>query len=129
FLNMPYQKKEWCPPPSHIALTRSGSKPSHPVGRKTIDECDAKLLNTHVMLNSEWASVTMKAGDKVCQTCFNTLSDLMKTCLDTEQVFVGTPEANNAELRTINTQLKKPSPKEELNRVFQALKIETIRDE
>ncbi|CAF1510324.1 unnamed protein product [Adineta ricciae] len=126
---MPYQKKEWCSHPSHISLTRSGSKPSHPVGRRTIDERDAKLLNTHIILNSEWASVTMQAGDKVCQTCFNTLSDLMKTCLDTEQVLVETPEAHNSELRTINTQLKKDSAKEEVNRVFQALKMETIRDD
>ena len=128
-LNMPYQKKEWCPHPSHIGLTRLGSKPSHPVGRRIIDEREAKLFNTHIMSNSEWMSVTIKAGDKVCQTCFNSLSDLMKTCLDTEPVRVETPEAKLPQVPTLDEQLKRDSAKEELNRVFQVLKMETIRDE
>lgn len=126
---MPYQKKEWCPHPSHVGLTRSGSKPLHPIGRRIIDERDAKLFNTHIMLNSEWTSVVMKAGDKVCQTCFNTLPELMTKCLHTEQILVETPEAKYPELVAINTQLQKDSAKEQLNRIFQVLKMETIRDE
>ncbi|CAF1542850.1 unnamed protein product [Adineta ricciae] len=98
---MPYHKKEWCPHPSHVGLTRSGSKSSRPVGRRIIDERDAKLFNTHIMLNSEWTSVTMKTA----------------------------PEAKNPELRSINTQLKKDSAKEERNHIFQVLKVETIRDD
>jgi len=66
---MPYQKKVWCPHPSHIGLTRSGQKPLHPVGLRIIDEREAKLFNTHIMSNSQWTSVFIKAGDKVCQTC------------------------------------------------------------
>jgi hypothetical protein len=126
---MPYQKKEWCPHPSHIDLTRSGPKPSHPVGRRIIDEREAKLFNTHIMSNSQWTSVIIKAGDKVCQTCFNSLPDLMRTCLNTEPVLAETPEAKNPQLLTLDEQLKRDSAKEELNRVFQVLQMETIRDE
>ena len=128
-LNMPYQKKEWCPHPSHIGLTRLGSKPSHPVGRRIIDEREAKLFNTHIMSNSQWMSVFIKARDKVCQTCFNSLPDLMKTCLDKEPVLVETPEAKIPQLPTLDEQLKRDSAKGELNRAFQVLKMETIRDE
>jgi hypothetical protein len=126
---MPYQKKEWCPHPSHIGLIRSGQKPLHPVGRRIIDEREAKLFTTHIMSNSQWMSVIIKAGDKVCQTCFNSLPELMITCLDTEPVLTGTPEAKNPQLPTLDEQLKRDSAKEELNRVFQVLKMETIRDE
>jgi hypothetical protein len=128
-LNMPYQKKEWCPHPSHIGLTQSGQKPSHPVGRRIIDEREAKLFNTHIMSNSQWMSVFIKAGDKVCQTCFNSLPELMTACLDTEPVLGETPEAKIHQLPTLDEQLKRDSAKEELNRVFQVLKMETIRDE
>lgn len=128
-LNMPYQKKEWCPHPSHISLSRLGSKPSHPVGRRIIDERDAELFNTYIMSNSEWMSVTIKAGDKVCQACFNSLPDLMRSCLDAKPVVTETPEAKINQLPTLGEQLKRDSAKEELNRVFQVLKMETIRDE
>jgi len=128
-LNMPYQKKEWCPHPSHIGLTRSGQKPLHPVGRRIIDEREAKLFNTHIVSNSQWVSVVIKAGDKVCQTCFNSLPELMRTCLDIEPVLAETPEAKNPQLPTLDEQLKRDSAKEELNRVFEVLKMETIRDE
>lgn len=127
--NMPYQKKEWCPHPSHIDQTRSGQKPSHPEGRRIIDEREAKLFNTHIMSNSQWASIVIKAGDKMCQTCFNSLPELMRTCLDTEPGLTETPEAKNHQLPTLEEQLKRDSAKEELNRVFQVLKMETIRDE
>jgi hypothetical protein len=126
---MPYQKKEWCPHPSHISLTRSGQTPLHPVSRRIIDEREAKLFNTHIMSNSQWMSVIFKAGDKVCQTCFNILPELMRTCLDTQPVLAETPEGNNPQLPTLDEQSKRDSAKEELNRVFQVLKMETIRDE
>jgi len=126
---MPYQKKEWCPHSSHIGLTRSGQKPLHPVGRRIIDEREAKLFNTHIVSNSQWVSVVIKAGDKVCQTCFNSLPELMRTCLDIEPVLAETPEAKNPQLPTLDEQLKRDSAKEELNRVFEVLKMETIRDE
>jgi hypothetical protein len=124
-----YQKKEWRPHPSPIGLTRLNSKLLHPVGRRVIDERKAKLFNTHIMSNRQWMSVTIKAGDKVCQTCFNNLPELMRTCLDAEPVLVETPEAKHPEFPTLDEQLKRDSAKEELNRVFQVLKMKTIRDE
>jgi len=126
---MPYQKKIWCPHPSHIGLTRSGSKPSHPVGQRIINEREAKLFNTHIMSNSEWTSRIIKAGDKVCQTCFNTLPDLMQTCLDAEPVLVETPDSENPQVPSLDQQLKRDLAKEELNRVFKLLSMEPIRDE
>ncbi|CAF4129842.1 unnamed protein product, partial [Rotaria sordida] len=53
----------------------------------------------------------------------------MRTCLDTELVLAETPEAKNPQLPTLDEQLKRDSAKEELNRVFQVLKMETIRDD
>ncbi len=126
---MPYEKKIWCPHPSHTGLNQVGLKPSHPVGRRIITEREAELFNKQISSNLEWKSATIKAGDKVCQTCFNTLPDLMQTCIDPEPVLVETPDAENPQLPSLDEQLKNDSAKAELNRVFQVLNMEIIRDE
>jgi hypothetical protein len=126
---MPYEKKIWCPHPSHAGLTRVGLKPSHPVGRRIITEREAELFNKQISSNLEWKSATIKAGDKVCQTCFNTLPDVMQTCIDPEPVLVESPDAENPQLPSLDEQLKNDSAKAELNRVFQVLNMEIIRDE
>lgn len=125
---MPYQKKIWCPHPSHSSLTRSGVKPTHPVGRRIIDEREAQLFNTHITTNSKWMSMRIKSGDKVCHTCFNTLPDLMARWLEPEPVLVETPDSENPQI-VFDEQLKKDSAKEKLNGVFKLLNMETIRDE
>lgn len=80
---------------------------------------------------SDWDQTCrlMEAGDKVCQTCFNTLPDLMQTCLDVEPVLVVTPDSENHQLPSLDEQIRKESAKEELNRVFQAVSMKPIRDE
>jgi hypothetical protein len=88
---------------------------------ETIDEREAQLFNTHIMFNSQWVSVTIKAGDKVCQTCFSSLAYLMRTYLDTE--------VKHPDLPSLEEQPKRESAKEKLNRVFTILKMEKIRDE
>ncbi len=97
------------------------------MGGRIIDECEAKLFNTHIMSNSQWMSVIIKAGDKVCQTCFNSLPDLMITYLNTEPKLAETPEAKKPQLPILDEQLKRDSSKEELNRVFQVLKRGSVR--
>lgn len=90
---MPYTKKIWCPHPIHSSLTRSGSKPTHPIGVRLIKEIEAQVFNKQIMVKPEWTPVTMKGGDKVCQTCFNSLGDLMDKYLYEEPVLIETPES------------------------------------
>jgi hypothetical protein len=97
--------------------------------RRIIDEREAKLFSTRIIFNSQWMIVTIKAGDKACRTCFSSLADFKRTCLNTETALVETPEAKNPELSSLEEQLKRESAKEELNRVFTILKMEKIRDE
>jgi hypothetical protein len=126
---MPYQKKIWCPHPLHANLTRVGSKPSHPEARRIINEQEAKAFNKQIISNSEWKSVVLKAGDKVCQWCFQSLSDVLETWFDSEKVYVESPDLENLGHASFDEQLWKISAKQELNAVFVLLKMDKIRDE
>ena len=67
--------------------------------------------------------MVINAGDKVWQTYINRLLELTRTCLDIELVFAETPEAKNHQLPSLDEELKRDSAKEELNRVFQVVKM------
>jgi hypothetical protein len=126
---MPYQKKIWCPHPSHINLTRSGSKPSHPEGRKIINALEAEAFNKQIASDSELTSALLKDGDKLCQRCFNSLPNLLEAYFDTKVTYVKSPDPENFYLPSFDEQLQKNLAREELNAVFQVLKMERIRDE
>ena len=126
---MPYTKKIWCPHPIHSSLTRSGSKPTHPIGVRLIKEIEAQVFNKQIMVKPEWTPVTMKGGDKVCQTCFNSLGDLMDKYLYEEPVLIETPESEKHQPTSLNEQFKMDMAKEELNKVFKIVHMDVIRDE
>ncbi len=115
--------------PSHANLTRSGSKPSHPQGTRIINELETKVFNKQIIANSEWTSLILKAGDKVCQTCFNSLPNLIEAWFDAQEIPVESPDVENLNHTSFDEQLEKNSAKEQLNAVFQLLNMEKIRDE
>ncbi|CAF1124223.1 unnamed protein product [Rotaria magnacalcarata] len=128
---MPYKKQSWCPHPSHAHCTRSGSKPTHREGRRFIDATQAEIVNRQIMCNPHWASVILKEGDKVCQRCYEALSNVSDDSFDLEAMDI----AFENEMQKIDSPYReesifaKQSAKEELNAVFQLLNMEKIRDE
>jgi hypothetical protein len=126
---MPYQKKIWCPHPSHANLTRVGSKPSHPEARRLINELEAKAFNRQIISHSEWTSVVLKGGDKVCLRCFQSLLNILEAWFDSEKVNVESPDSENLGHTPFDEELEKISAKEELNAVFELFKMDKIRDE
>jgi hypothetical protein len=138
---MPYEKKVWCPHPSHSVLTQSGRTPSHPEGRRIINAIQADFLNNQIISTAEGASKILAAGDKVCQRCYNFLPTVSDESFDSQEVDVdnedqvitdhSSDDSNESfgpspsEARLYNRQ----EAKEELNAVFQLLKMEKIRDE
>ncbi|CAF4676220.1 unnamed protein product, partial [Rotaria sp. Silwood2] len=136
---MPCRKKHWCSHPSHVNSTRLGSKPTHPKGLRIIDVMQAEIFNKQVESNSEWMSVIFKAGDKVCQRYYNFLPDISNDSFDLEEMDIEFADqmatdyvrsnSENIDLPSFEEKLHtKQSAKEELNAVFELLKMEKIRD-
>ena len=125
---MPYQKKIWCPLPSHANLTRVGSKPLHPAARRIINEMEANAFNKQIVSHSEWMTVVLKAGDKVCQWCFQSLPKLIETCFDSQTFDIESSNSENSGHTLFDEELQKIAAKNELNAIFQLLKMDKIRD-
>ena len=126
---MPYQKKIWCAHPSHNSSTRSGRSPSHPEGCMIINAIQADLLNKHISSNAKWASKILIAGDKLCKQCFT----LLLTSSD-ESFCSQDMDVDSEDLMSINDESEerlfmRQKARDELNAVFQLLKMEKIRDE
>ena len=137
---MPYERKTWRPYPVHINSTRCGSNPKHPKGLRIINATQADIFNKKIVTNSEWTSLILKAGDKVCQSCYNSLSDLSNDSFDSEAMDIEftdqmtadsmSSDSENIDFPPFEEQLhREQSAKEELNAVFELLKMEKIRDE
>ena len=83
------------------------------------------------MCNSHWGSVILKEGDKVCQRCYEALSNVLDDSFDLEAMDI----AFEDEIEKIDSPfreesiLAKNSAKQVLNAVFQLLNMEKIRDE
>ena len=137
---MPYKKRYWCPHPSHAHCTRSGSKPTHPEGRRVINRKQAEFINRQITCDSTSISMRMKEGDKLCKKCYASLSNVLDDSFDLERMDIEFEEqlnvdqfsnvAENISTPSIDEHLHvKQSAKEELNAVFRVLHMENIRDE
>ena len=137
---MPYERKTWCPNPVHINSTRRGLNPKHPKGLRIINAAQADIFNKKTVANSEWTSLILKAGDKVGQSCYNSLSDLSNDSFDLKVMNIGFTEQTDADSMSSDSEnVDSPSfeeqlhreqlAKEKLNAVFELLKMEKIRDE
>ena len=137
---MPYKKRYWCPHPSHAHFTRSGLKPTHPEGRRVINREQAEFINRQITRDSTSMSLHMKEGDKLCQKCYASLSNVLDDSFDLERMDIEFEEqlnvdqfsnaAENISTPSIEEHLHvKQSAKEELNAVFRVLHMENIRDE
>lgn len=135
---MPYQKKIWCAHPSHNSSTRSGHNPSHPEGRMIINAIQVDLLNKQISSNAKWASKILIAGDELCKQCFTFL------LTSSDESFVSQDmDVDNEDRMSINDESEdsvdppiteerlfmRQKARDELNAVFQLLKMEKIRDE
>ncbi|CAF5068514.1 unnamed protein product, partial [Rotaria magnacalcarata] len=124
-------KKVWCPHPSHSRCTRSGSKPTHPEARRAINATQAEIVNRQSRCNSNWSSVILKEGDRVCLRCYEALPNLLDDSFDLEAMDVQFED----EMEKIDSPcleesiLAKEAAKEKLNAVFQLFNIEKIRDD
>jgi len=138
---MPYQKKIWCAHPKHSNSTRSGRNPSHPVGRVIINTIQADMFNKEISSNAEWFSTRLIAGDKLCEQCFKFMS-LVSNCLsDSQEMDIDIEDQRNTSdaSEEMEDLVESPSSEEplylqqkaieELNAVFQLLKMAKIRDE
>ncbi len=135
---MPYQKKIWCAHPSHNSSTRSGRSPSHPEGCMIINAIQADLLNKQISSNAKWASKILIAGDKLCKQCFTFLLTSSDESFCSQDM-----DVDSEDLMSINDESEDPvdppiteerlfmrqKARDELNAVFQLLKMEKIRDE
>ncbi|CAM4961315.1 unnamed protein product [Rotaria socialis] len=96
-----------------------------------IDATQAELINRQIMCNPHWASVILKEGGKVCQRCYESLSNVLDDSFDLEAMDI----AFEDEMEKIDSPYReesifaKQSAKEELNAVFQLLNMEKIRDD
>ena len=138
---MPYKKKIWCAHPVHTKGTRSGCNPSHPKGRIIINAVQADLINEDISSNTVWSSKKLVAGDKLCKQCFNFLSVLSNESFDSQEMDVDNEDrmSTSSEIDVSEDLVDPPSSeewsftrqkaREELNAVFQLLKMNKIRDE
>lgn len=138
---MPYKKKVWCPHPSHSDSTRSGRTPSHPEGRRIISAIQADYLNNQMVSTVDGTSKILAAGDKVCQRCNNYLSTgsdelfvSQEVDVDHEDQVISDDSSGHSDDSFWPSSSKvllcdRKEAKEELNAVFQLLKMEKIRDE
>ena len=137
---MPYQKKIWCAHPKHSNSTRSGRNPSHPVGRVIINAIQADMFNKEISSNTEWSSTRLMAGDKLCEQCFKFMSLLSNHLSDPQEmdIDIEDPRTTSDTSEENEDLVESPSSEEplylqqkateELNAVFQLLKMGKIRD-
>jgi len=137
---MPYQKKIWCAHPKHSNSTRSGRNPSHPVGRVIINAIQADMFNKEISSNAEWSSTRLIAGDKLCEQCFKFMSLLSNHLFDPQEMDIDIEDQRTTSDTSEENEdlVESPSSEEplylqqkateELNAVFQLLKMGKIRD-
>lgn len=138
---MPYTKKVWCAHPRHTVSIRSGCDPSHPKGRISINTIQADSINKQISSNAVWPWKALVAGDKLCKQCFTFLSISSDESFDSQEMDVddegrmSTSDASDEPAHLVDPPpseerlFKQQKAREDLNAVFQLLKMEKIRDE
>ena len=116
------------------------SNSKHLKGRRVISAVQADIFNKKIVARSEWTSLILKTGDKLCQSCYNSLSDLSNDSFDLEAMDIGFTDqigadSMNSDPENIDFQpfeeqsYREQMAKEELNAIFELLKMKTIRDD
>ena len=88
-------------------------------------------MNRQIRCDSNWSSVILEEGDKVCLRCYEALPNVLDNSFDLEAMDVQFED----EMEKIDSPcleeniLAKQAAKDELNAVFQLLNIERILDE
>ena len=103
-----------------------------------INAIQADLLNKQISSNAKWASKILVAGDKLCKQCFTFLLTSSDESFCSQDM-----DVDSEDLMSINDESEDPvdppiteerlfmrqKARDELNAVFQLLKMEKIRDE
>ena len=62
---------QWCAHPVyHSGKTKIGQKPSHPRGKRKVDEELAKFIKDTYRLSSNLTAESIEEGDLLCRTCY-----------------------------------------------------------
>ena len=104
-----------------------------------INGIEADLLNQQISFNVEWSSKTLIARDKLCKQCFRCLQLSSDESIDSRQLDVDDDDrmstndgslehGDNVDSPTEERSFMQQKAAEELNAVFQLLKMEQIRD-
>jgi hypothetical protein len=145
---MPYKSLIWCAHPCHDEVLpngikrflKVGSKPSHPKGKRLINEELAEFINSHNEAILKGSSKRLSKGDYLCSPCF---AKERKRCTIDEQSdmdFDDSQESFNYNNFDSGSENQQNSPmdddyvqveedaKMKLNHVFEYMNVQKIED-
>jgi hypothetical protein len=103
-----------------------------------INAIQANLLNQQISFNVEWSSKILIAGDKLCKQCFTSLQFSSNESIESSEMDIEDrmstndpnvePDDTVGSPSTEERSLMQQKAREDLNAVFQLLKMEKIRD-
>jgi hypothetical protein len=146
---MPYISRIWCTHPCHDEVlangkkrfSKVGSKPSHPKGKRLINEELAEFINSHNEAILNESSKKLSKGDYLCSSCFtkerNQYMIDQQTYMDIDDS-QGSFNYNNCDNDSDNQQnspmdddyvrVEQEDAKLKLNQVFEYVNIKKIDD-
>ena len=144
---MPYKTRIWCAHPIHDEVlsdgkkcfSKFGPKPTHPKGKRTINEELAKFINSHHEKILNGSSKTLDEGDYLCSLCFKKGNCLMKeeTNMDVDDFHISltdhsmnscSDDQKNSPINAVYQHAEQNNVKKKLNQVFEFMNIEKIYD-
>lgn len=145
---MPTESRIWCSHPYHDEVlsngkkrcSKFGPKPSHPKGKRSINEQLAKYINSHNEGILNGISTKLEEGDFLCSTCYTKEENLFMNDAETNMDIDDFEEALNNNNLLNDSGYQQCSPmdddinveqediKRKLNQVFQFVNVKKIDD-
>ena len=146
---MPNKSSIWCAHPCHDEVLlngkkrfwKTGSKPSHPKGKRSMDKELAEFINNHHEAILNGSSEKLSSGDYLCSTCFakeeNRFILNEETNMDIgdneERVDYNdfdncSEDQQNSPMDEDDVRVEQDNAKKKLNQVFQYVNVEQIDD-
>ena len=134
----------WCSHPKHDELLtngkkkfcKTGPKPSHPKGKRILNEDLVNFMNEHDERIINGTSRKLVAGDYLCTTCFENEQSSFTLYKQTEvkgnfysgYTSCGSDNPTDSPFDPDHVDIEQSYAKEKLNQVFQCLDLPTIED-
>ena len=146
---MPYKCRTWCAHPCHDEVLpngkkrfwKTGLKPTHPKGKRSINEELAELINNRDQAILNGSSKRLSKGDYFCSCCFekeaNPLMIDEETHMDIDHsqespnynsVDSGSDIQQNSPMDDDYVRVEEEDTKRKLNHVFQLVNVKKIDD-